>query len=234
MKKTYLLLLLFASLATVVHAQIGFEAGLNMANLSIKSNGTKAGTKYKAGAAMGIFADIKLGDGGHMYFEPAAYYQNNGATIKGTPNYKYMINSADFPLSIEYKSGEKCSQRFFVGIGPYLGDNINGSYSIDYIGTIVQKFDFGIGLNAGFIGKKHLYIRARYLIGLENEYPGGDSKNSIKQSSGGLTIGYMIRGCRSRSSFGGSRRGGGNHWRGLKKNHWSTRQRFRTPRGPGV
>jgi len=234
MKKTFLLLLLFALFAHTLQAQIGFEAGLNMANLAIKSNGTKVATKYKAGAALGLFADIKLGDGGHMYFEPAAYYQNNGATIKGNPDYKYLINSADFPLSIEYKSGDKCSQRFFAGIGPYIGDNIIGSYSIAYIGTVVQNYDFGIGLNAGFIGKKHLYIRARYLIGLDNEYPSGDSKNSIKQSSGGLTIGYMIRGCRSRSVFGGSHRHEGNHWRGLKKNHWSTRQRFRTPPGPGI
>ena len=105
MKKTFLLLLFIGSLATIVRAQVGFEAGLNMANLAIESGGNKVGTKFRPGAAMGLFADLRLDQNAHIYFEPGAYYQNNGAGLTGTPSGKYIINAANFPLNLEYKSG---------------------------------------------------------------------------------------------------------------------------------
>ena len=246
MKKLTLLLLLCGAFSGVVSAQVGFEAGLNMSTLSIASGGTKVPTKFRPGAAMGLFADMRLDRNAHVYFEPGAYYQNDGAGLKGTPSGKYIINTANFPLNIEYKSGDKCSRRFFVGIGPYIGANLNGS--IDYnsasgipatstelvIGTSIKRIDYGLGLNVGYIGRKHLFVRAHYQMGLANEVPSGDAKNFLKESSGGLTIGYMIRGCRGGGWYGGSRSRGGNHWRGLKKNRWSTHESYRRPPGPGI
>ena len=231
MKKICLLLLLLITLKSAVHAQIGFEGGINFANLSIKENGEKLATKYLIGAALGMFADIRLGDGGHMYFEPGAYYHTNGAKVTGPPSWKYIIGAGSFPLDIEYKSGEKCGQRFFVGIGPYFGYNINNSSEI--WGNYLENIDFGLGLNLGFIGKKHLYIRGRYQFGLRNELPNGDSKNSIKQQYGCITLGYMIRGCRRSNGYGGSGGRSGNHWRGLRHSRWSTHEYRRRPPGPG-
>ena len=231
MKNIYLILLTVASISKSGHAQIGFEAGVNFANLAIQSNGTKVNSSYLIGAAFGMFADIRMGDGGHIYLEPGAFYQTNGANIKGNPNWKYIIGAANFPLSIEYKSGYKCGQRFFAGVGPYIGDNLNNSTNIS--DNYLQSTDFGVGFNIGFIGKKHLYIRARYQVGLMNELTGGDSKNYIKQSYGSLNLGYMIRGCRRGNGYGGSRRSKGNHWRGLRNNKWSTHQRLDRPAGPG-
>lgn len=218
MKKTQLILLLITLFTKATHAQVGLEAGLNMANLAIESGGTKVSTKFRPGAAMGLFGDLRLDQNGHVYFEPGAYYQNDGAGLKGTPSGKYIINSANFPLNIEYKTGYKCGRRFFVGIGPYIGVNLNGS--IDYnsangingsatelvIGTSIKQIDYGFGVNLGYINRKHLFARLHYQLGLDNEVPSGDSKNYIKQSSAGLTIGYMIGGCRARSAFGGYRR----------------------------
>ena len=245
MRKTFLLLFLTALFATALQAQVGFEGGVNFANLAIKSYGDKVGTKFLIGATLGLFGDFKLGDGGHMYFEPGAYFQNNGAKIKGNPEGKYIINGANFPLYIEYKSGDKCSKRFFCGIGPYVDVNINGAD--DYgtvnstsltnteivIGTDLRRADLGLAANIGYIGRKHLFIRAHYQMGLINEIPDGNSQNSLKQSCGSLTIGWMIRGCRANGWGGSYRRREGNHWRGLKKNRWSTKQSWRRPPGPG-
>jgi hypothetical protein len=154
-----------------------------------------------------------------------------------------MINTIEFPMYIEYRSGFKCGRRFLAGIGGYVGDNINGFYDYSVngssslsstvlrIGTDIKGMDYGIAVNIGYLGRRHIYYRARYMLGLDNEVPNGDAKNSLKQSSGALTIGYMIRGCRS-GGGGGSHGRSGNHWRGLKKNHWSRREIYRRPDGP--
>ena len=228
MKKTCLLLLLIASIATTVHAQVGFEGGVNLANLAIKANGDKVATKFLVGATLGMFVDISVDQAGHFYLEPGVFYQTNGAKITGPPEWNYIINSGNLLLNLEYKSGSRCSQRFFAGIGPYIGDNINA----DSISYYLRKLDLGIGVNAGYVGKKHFYCRIRYQLGLINELESADSKNSIKQSAAGLTIGYTFRGCKRRSWNGGSRKRENNHWRGIKKGRWSTHQSFRRPPGP--
>lgn len=242
MRSTVLSLLLIATTPIIVHAQLGFEGGLNMANLDIVSNGNTVGTAFKYGAAFGIIADVGIG-GGHFYLEPGAYYQNSGATITDNPKGKYEINSFNFPLYIEYKTGERCGARFFVGAGPYISDNINGAYDITggngvpattadiKIGVDFKQTDWGVGFNTGYIGNKHFYLKAHYQVGLANELQNGDSKNSIKQSSGGIVIGYFIRGCNRGSWSGGGRRGG-NHWRGVKKGRWSTKQKLWRAAGP--
>ena len=229
MKKTCLVLLLITSITATVHAQLGFEGGVNFSNLAIKIGGDKVGTKFLVGETIGMFLDIRMDDNAHIYFEPGAYYQTNGATFKTTPSFKYIINAANFPLYIEYKSGERCSERFFFGIGPFIGDNISNSAGYN---TDVENMDLGIALNLGYIGKKHWFIRGHYQVGLINEYVAGDSKNSIKSSCGSLTIGYMIRGCKNRGWGSGGGSGEGNHWRGIKKHHWSRRQTFRREHWP--
>lgn len=245
MKNAFYTLSVLTVMAAPATAQFGFEGGLNMANLAIKSAGNTVPTKFKAGAAIGIVAGFSLTDANHFYFEPGVFYQMNGAKITSLPTGGYSINSVNIPLNIEYRWGEKCSARFFVGAGPYIADNISASYYFDaygaipssskdlVIGTDIKKLDYGLGANFGYIGKKHLFFRAHYQVGLNNLYPVGNANNSLKQSSFGLTGGYLFRGCNrgnGRSGFGG---GGGDHWRGLKKNRNSRKQYFRRPNGPG-
>ncbi len=243
MKGTALSLLLVVATAITGYCQIGFEGGLNMANLDIVSNGNKVKTNFQAGAAIGIIVDIGIGGNGHFYLEPGMYYQNNGAAITSDPKGKYIINSFNYPLNIEYKTGERCGKRFFMGAGPYIGDNINGAYDINggngvpattadiKIGVDFKQVDWGIGFNAGYIGMRHFYLKAHYQVGIANELQNGDSKNSITQSSGGIVIGYFIRGC-NRGGGSGSARRGGNHWRGVKKGRWSTHQKLWRADGP--
>ena len=246
MKKQTLLLLALAC-TVAAHAQFGFEAGVNMANLSIKSSGTKIATKYVAGASFGIIADMALNDQHHVYFEPGAFFQNDGAKV-GVNKDPIALNCLTFPLNIEYKSGDKCSERFFIGAGPYIRDNISGTSTASFVGTSgningttdlvigtdIQRFDFGLGFNAGYLGKKHWYIRVNYEQGFSNNIPNGDAKNSIKQSTGGITLGYMVRGCRHRSWYESKGGGGTDHWRGLKKNKWSRHQIFHREKGPAM
>lgn len=86
MRIFYSTLALIFILAVPASAQFGFEAGLNMANLSLKNAGLKQATKYKAGVAMGIVGGMPLDQNDHVYFEPGFFFAQNGAKIPGPPN----------------------------------------------------------------------------------------------------------------------------------------------------
>jgi Outer membrane protein beta-barrel domain len=243
MKKNGLLLFFLAAVLSG-HAQIGFEGGLNMANLNIKSYGTTFPSTYKAGASMGFMGDIRVGIKEHIYIEPGVYYQNDGAKMTSKPTWNYDVNSLTFPIFLEYKSGDRCNERFFAGIGPYFRYNINGYAAYNFsgisgggadlrMGTDFSNTDYGIGVNLGYIGRKHWFIKGNYLYGLANNLPNGDNKNYIKQATGGLTLGYMFRGCNGRRLFGGGGGRGRDHWRGVKKGRWSTKSIYHRPKGPG-
>ena len=130
---------------------------------------------------------------------------------------------------------------------PYLSENITGSYFLDatgsqaYIGKDftfgstklfdLKKWDYGAGINFGYLGKKHLYFRVRYQFCLTNLIPEGDSRNLVKPSSLQANIGYFIRRCNRGERHGGMSSPVGNHWRGLRKGRWSSRQSWRRPNG---
>lgn len=244
MRNTFLLLLIVLA-AMDGRAQLGFEGGVNMATMDLKSMGTKIKTTYKTGASFGIIGDIRVSDNGHIYFETGVLYQGDGAKITDNPNWEFQVNTLTIPLFIEYKSGARCGERFFAGGGPYVRRILNGYEAFSFsgtsgtsgsttelqVGTDIKTMDYGVGVNFGYLSKGHMYIRANYLYGLSNDLPGGNSDNVVKMSSGGVTLGYMIRGCSTRSRSGG---GGRNrdHWRGIKKGRWSRRSIFRKPNGP--
>jgi Outer membrane protein beta-barrel domain len=250
MKYTLFTLLLVATIATTSKAQFGFEGGVNFANLAIKSNGDKVKTTYKIGPSIGIVAGMHLDAAEHVYFEPGFFYQSNGAKVTGKPTGKYFINSISIPLNFEYRTGERCGERFIFGIGPYVADNLSGSYKFDAYGPIqatsgtikiqpetdyqLKQWEVGLGLSIGYLSKKHFFLRGHYQMGFTNLYPNADSKNSFKQSAFGLTIGYMIVRCNKSRSYRGYGVRGRDHWRGVKKNKWSTKQSWRRPNGPGL
>lgn len=230
---------------STVHAQFSFESGLNVSTLRIKVNDEKIPTKYILGGTFGIMGGIPLSDTRHVFLELGAMYQTNGAKINTKPDWDFILTGITFPINIEYKSGDKCSERFFVGAGPYIRTNLSGmAYTFDrsgnlkteytnlVIGTDIKQIDMGLGLNFGYLGKKHWYIRANYAYGFKNNLEKGNEKTYLKQSTGGLTIGYVFRGCRkARFSFG-SRSRDRNHWRGIKKLHWSRHERLYRSKGP--
>lgn len=225
------LLLLFVS--GTANAQFAIEGGLNMANMSIKQGDNKLKTAFNTGAAFGILDGINID--GHVYFEPGFFFATAGCKITGTPSGAYDLTTLTFPLNIQYKSGDKCGTRWLLGAGPYICKLMSGTYTLDAvypmpavsgslsIGTDIKSVDYGIGVNAGYQLRQHFYLRAHYQMGLANLNPSNDSKNTIKTSALGVTIGYAFSGCRS-----GGGRGHGrdySHWRGIKKGRDTYRMR---------
>ncbi len=248
MKRKIFTLLFIIVAVTAAKGQVAFEMGLNMANLSIKENdratnkSVKVPTGFKPGFAGGFAADIALGE--HAYFQPGAFFEMMGCKLKTTPPGKYNINAITFPLNFEYKSGEKCGNRFFFGGGPYLSDNIGGSYEQDALGQLpavsttlkigsaspstLKALDFGIGLNLGYQLKKRLYGRLHYQVGLANLVPGADGNNSLKSSAFGVTIGFLFGKCDNFKHIPGFGNRSGTHWRGMSKSRYS--RKIRHPR----
>jgi len=245
--KRYALLISLMCMLCTAQAQFSFEGGLNASTLRIKANDSKVPTKYLLGATFGMMGGIPLSDARHVFLELGAMYQTNGAKINTKPDWEYLLSGITFPINIEYKSGDKCSKRFFAGAGPYIRANLSGTaYTFDrngtlkteytdlVIGTDIKRIDMGMGLNLGYLGKKHWYIRANYAYGFKNNLVRGNEKNYLKQSTGGLTVGYLFRGCRKIRYFVGGRARNTNHWRGVKKLHWSRHERLYRYKGPGT
>jgi Outer membrane protein beta-barrel domain len=234
--------LLFVALMTssAAHAQVAIEGGINLANMSITSAGTSIQSKFLARGTVGLLADIGLNQ--HVYFEPGVFLQGGGATLISPVAGQYIFSTTTVHLDLEYKTGEKCGNRFLLGVGPYFAKINSGEYAYTSTKTIMgsagelvigsgdganmKSLDMGLALNAGYLKAKHLYIRFRYQLGVANLVPGGDDKNSIKTSGIIITGGVLFGGgCRERKSRSGS--GIGNHWRGLSKGRYSRRVSIR-------
>jgi outer membrane protein with beta-barrel domain len=228
MKRIILSLASVAMIATAANAQLAIapELGLNMANLTGKSGGSSVGTSMKAGVAVGAVIDLGITD--NIYFQPGLFYEMTGCKFTGTPTAKYNINTITIPLNFEYKTGEEGGSRFFVGIGPYIGYNISGTYSIDAAGGIpsssgtlkigsakpdasgnggddIKALDFGAGVNVGYLLANGFYARVHYQMGFAELNPVGDANNSMKASGLGVTVGYYF-GAKKAKGGGGAKK----------------------------
>jgi hypothetical protein len=207
MKKLLLSLLSVAIIATAANAQICIapELGLNMANMTFKSNNPQnsgpSGSSMKAGLGIGAIVDIGFTD--NLFLQPGLFYLMNGCNLSGGGSIN--VSTIQIPVNVEYKLGEVGSGRFFFGVGPYLGYNIGGNYKFNGMSSSLKigsdaksdnltAMDLGFGINLGYQLANNFYARAHYQMGLSNLQPGGDANNSTKTSAVGITVGYYFCG----------------------------------------
>lgn len=130
---------------------------------------------------------------------------------------KWRINYLEIPMNLQFKFGRPGRARFFAGAGPYIGFAIGGSLS-EYRsirnnnGTVVvvrdEKYpleignradsddvkgtDAGLNINLGVIGRRGLFLRGNFGLGLANIVPGGDYYDNAKNIGFSLTAGYLF------------------------------------------
>ena len=210
MKRIILSLLSVATITTAANAQLAIapELGLNMANMAMKSGGTTISTSMKAGLAVGAAIDLGLTD--NIYFQPGLFYLMNGAkaTVSGI-DATYSLNTIQIPLNFEYKLGDDGDNRFFFGVGPYIGYNLSGTSKAGGTsntlkigstkpdasgngGDDVKAMDFGAGVNIGYLLANGFFARVHYQMGFAELDPIGDANNSLKSSALGVTVGYYF------------------------------------------
>ncbi len=202
MKKIILSLLAVGMLSSAANAQIVFapELGLNLANLAVKTGGASLSTSMKAG--LGIGANVEIGLTDNLFLQPGLFYEMTGCNFSGG---SINVNTITIPVNVNYKLGDEGDNRFFFGVGPYLGYNISAKSKVGSTSTTIdigtdkakdglKPMDFGAGVNVGYILANGLFFRAHYQFGFANLDPISDADNSMKTSAIGITAGYYLGG----------------------------------------
>ena len=210
MKKLLLSLLSLMVVTTGAKAQVMFgpEIGGLFSNYTGKEGGSSLESKAKFGLRVGGVADISVGD--NFSIQPAVMYVKNGYKASNpAASVDVSINTLEIPVNVQYKFGKPGGDRFFIGVGPYMGFNLSGHDKVTYYGAtnditikvgndanndFIKPLDFGLGLNAGYLLSSNLFVRAHYQHGLVNLQPGGDANNSAFNSNYGLSVGYFFGG----------------------------------------
>jgi len=207
MKKIFLLSLLGSTLALSSSAQMGFgvEAGLNFSNYNVKRNGVMNQSDFRNGGRIGILSDMALTD--NLFFQPGIYYVNNGYKTDITGGFNQInVNSIEIPLYLQYKIGMLGVNRIFLGAGPYMawnkdGTNYTHTATIDSksdlkvgskVTDVIRPFDIGAGINFGYQVTAGLFVRARAQMGILNQYPGGTPDSYTKSYGFSISAGYLF------------------------------------------
>lgn len=206
--------LLLISSASFAQTKFGAEVGLNMYKQSILINDASQSTSFLPGFKVGAVADMSLSE--NISVQPGVFYKMNRSKMTmgfaglATADVTRTVHELQVPIYFMYKTGMEGSGRFFAGVGPSFSFALSGNDHIS--GTVLgaafnddQKVKFGSdagddmkpfnvagSVTLGYELPMGVYIRGNYDYGFLNMLPKGDSKNSIKDMSFGLSVGYFF------------------------------------------
>lgn len=211
MKKMMILAACATLFSAAANAQISFapEAGLNLANMQRKIAKAGGGTEkldggIKLGVKAGVNVNIPIAE--RLVLQPGLFYSIKG--FKGETfgiDQNTTLHYAEIPVYLQYMFNDPSEGRFFVGVGPYLGiafsgKNISGPTTDDLkFGSDstqdLGRFDYGAGVNVGYLLRSGIFFRGQYQMGIGNLVPSEvRTDNSIRNSVFTISVGYMIGG----------------------------------------
>ena len=191
--KKILMTLAFAALTIVgANAQVKFgaRAGLNLADVAIKSEDVKEESKirpafYVGGLAEFAFNDVVLMDAGLTY-------SNQGYKTK-IGDGKVIDHTLNLPVWFKYDfAGFRPKAGLYAGyiLSQQLKGNGN-SRTVD--SDSYNHFDYGIGLGAEYnLPNNGLFFEASYNWGLANLDKNGDAKNYTNNRVIQIGVGYKF------------------------------------------
>lgn len=175
----------------------GIKAGLNVANVTIKSEGLTITPSSLIGATGGLFANIPVGTGG-FGIQPELLYSMMGFKLSSSASGSNVdltrnLNYLSIPILAKYNIDKP-------GFGVYLGPQIgflmsakdkSGSISED-VKEQVKSTDVSaiVGLEYGL--DMGVNFSARYQIGLSNIEKNPASGESAKNNAFTFTVGYSF------------------------------------------
>jgi hypothetical protein len=171
MKKLILLPLMF--LVTIIYAQPGIKAGVNISNFTGGDFGdidNKGYTSYHAG---GLWR-FNLGK---LALQPELVFSSQGAKLeKNGDEQTYEIKYFNVPIMIQYHTGGG----LFLQAGPQIAFKLSEDVPDDAnIDDFAKSNDFAVCLGLGYQMKGGLGIDARYNVGVskvgEDDSPDYDS-----------------------------------------------------------
>ena len=191
--KKILMTVAFAALAIAganAQTKFGVRAGLNLADVALKSGDVKRESKirpafYVGGLAEFAFNDVVLMDAGLTY-------SNQGAKVKEGDG-ALRQHALNLPVWFKYD---------FAGFRPkaglYAGYILSQQLKTGNEITTVDKddykhFDYGIGLGVEYnLPNNGLFFEASYNWGLANLEKNGDSKNYANNRVIQVGVGYKF------------------------------------------
>ena len=191
--KKILMTVAFAALAIAganAQTKFGVRAGLNLADVALKSGDVKRESKirpafYVGGLAEFAFNDVVLMDAGLTYSNQGAKAKEGDGALR-----QHALN---LPVWFKYD---------FAGFRPkaglYAGYILSQQLKTGNEITTVDKddykhFDYGIGLGAEYnLPNNGLFFEASYNWGLANLEKNGDSKNYANNRVIQVGVGYKL------------------------------------------
>lgn len=171
---------------------IGIKAGINLANVSIKSQGLTISPSSVVGPTGGFYASVPFGSS-NFQLQPELLYSALGFQLDGVGKgqYNYLV----LPILAKYVVP---SSGFGIYAGPQIGflmsaketqtggtsEDVKENYNSSDIASILGlEYNFPMGLN----------LSARYQMGLTNIVKGADTGESAKNTALSFTIGFNFK-----------------------------------------
>ena len=191
--KKILMTVAFAALAIAganAQTKFGVRAGLNLADVALKSRDVKVETKirpafYVGGLAEFAFNDVVLMDAGLTYSNQGfKAKQGDGALVQ---------HALNLPIWFKYDfAGFRPKAGLYAGY--ILSQQLKGNGKTETVESdLYNHFDYGIGLGAEYnLPNNGLFFEASYNWGLANLDKNGDSKNYSNNRVIQIGVGYKF------------------------------------------
>lgn len=201
--------------ASFAQTTFGVKVGPNFSSMTGKVDGDKETSKMMVGVAGGVYANLPIAP--QFYVQPSLMYEGKGG--KNTEDFggtsvdvKTRLNYLTLPIDLLFKPEmPNGSGAWIVGVGPYFGYGISGKTKVSSNSTdvtsgsydpfkedggsgdaAIKRFDAGANVQLGYEMASGFNIALNANLGLINLANHGDSKNSVRNTSFGVNLGYTF------------------------------------------
>lgn len=192
--------------------RLGVKAGGNIAWL----NGDGELSKPVPGFHAGLFAEIKITE--KFAFQPEVFYSHQGGKdeknehdgwLQINEKMRVTLGYINIPVLAKYY----VSKKFSIEGGPQLGINVLARQKFEFddnssgiriiagynmsVKESVKALDFGLAFGTGYDLNDHLFLQARYVIGMTTVHKEindefGNFSPDIKNGVGQISVGYRF------------------------------------------
>lgn len=197
--------------ASFAQSSFGIKVGPNFSSMSTKMDGNKETSKMMVGVAGGVYANLPLAP--EFYIQPSLMYEakggkdsyeESGVDVTAKTRLNYITLPVDLLFKPEMPNG---SGAWIVGVGPYVGYGISGKSKIEggslsassdpfkkngATDAALKRFDAGANVQLGYEMASGFNVGLNANLGLINIRNNGDSKNSARNTSFGVMLGYTF------------------------------------------
>ena len=186
MKKLLTLLFAFIAFATISTAQIGFKAGLNLANISVSSDGDSFEPSNAIAFHFGATYTVMVNE--NISFRPGALFSGKGYKLTFLDeDFTASLGYIEIPLDFVYKTGA-----LDIHAGPYLGLLMSAKVGEDDVKEGVESLDYGLNFGLSYNINTNIGIGVNYGLGLANTTKDAEEGESTKNKVIGISLLYSL------------------------------------------